>query len=206
MDNRMQKYDFKLLAEILLAHKYKINLSHVLLMGMPHLLKEAGNHTLVRQLERGGLVLNGEVTELGNKVLDELRDVQYSETGDKTPAKKVGVKYSKEFLEFWEAYPRSDNFEYRGSFFTGTRNLRVKKEECSRVYEELLKSYSHTEMVNALNKEVQVRKSKSFEKQKNEMTYMRSTLPYLNSRAFEIFLGKDLASSENNLNFVKNQF
>lgn len=190
---------------IINLHTNKLNLSHLAILSDEGILEKLEGHTLYKQLERGGYIFNGKVSEKGLELLS-IVDNPVNYKSPNRSKNKVQVEYSEDFLKWWEAYPPTDNFTYRGIDYIGTRTLRLKKEECFTEYIKLSEEYGVQRMLNALNKEVQVRKDVSAQKSQNQLTYMKGTVPYLNSKSFKVFLDKKVESSEDNVSFVKTAY
>lgn len=146
-------------------------------------------HKFVTDLVKSGYVYEDQITDKGNALIRELLawDGVYS---PKEKVKKAKAEYSPEFKEWWETFQSTDNFEYAGVEFNGTRTLRVKKDECAVLYENILREgvYTHQEMVKALVWEKEARMDQSVVRNKNEFTYSSSTHPYLNQRKFETYI------------------
>jgi hypothetical protein len=126
----------------------------------------------------GCLDSNLEITIQGKNLLKEV----YSHE-DVKRLKNKKKEYDERFLEWWDAYPRSDDFWVtfkEKDSFAGERTLRVKKDECQTKYLELLKCYPHDKMLEAIKYEKEARRDQSYVRNKNMLTYMRSTHPYLN--------------------------
>jgi len=121
---------------------------------------------------------NFEITIQGKNLLKEV----YSRDRTKSLRNKP-KEYDPRFLEWWEAFPRSDDFWVvfkEKDSFKGDRTLRVKKDESQTRYLELLKYYPHDKLLKALKYERDARRDQSYVRSKNMLTYMRSTHPYLN--------------------------
>lgn len=97
---------------------------------------------------------------------------------------------SSEFDLWWDAYPRTDTFEYKGKKFTGSRSFRVGKDDCRTKFSKILLEgeYSAQQLVDALNLEVFQKKERSVKENNNKMNYMQNSLTYLNQRTFEGFI------------------
>lgn len=198
----MQKYN---LNRVLNAHSNKVTLSHIFLLENPENIEILGKHPLVNQLEKYGFIFNGEVTPKGNQLLEIIdNEVEFSKKGNPKP-NKVKVELDKDFLEWWEEFPRTDYFSINGREFIGDRNLRTNKNKCNEEYIKLKEEFGHERLLKALKKEIQVRKDLSFQRNKNQLSYIRASERYLTSRAFLNYLDKAEESSENNVTFVRNQ-
>lgn len=103
---------------------------------------------------------------------------------------KKPVVESSEFSLWWECYPRTDTFEYRGKKFTGSRSLRVDKDNCRLKFNKILLEgeYNVEKLIAALKLEVDQKKERSFKEGSNKLSYMQNSLTYLNQRTYEGFI------------------
>jgi len=139
-------------------------------------------HQTVRR--KGLLSESNKITIIGNEVLSFL-----NETVDepKLPKKK---KTDSDFDKWWNRYPGTDTFTYKGQSFTGTRGMRVKKDDCKIKFNNIIGEgeYTSTEMIAALEYEVLQKKENSIKTKTNRLTFMQNSLTYLNQRSFEPFI------------------
>ena len=110
------------------------------------------------------------------------------------------------FEAWWKAYPGTDTFTYKGESFTGTRGLRVNKEECKIKFDKILGEgeYKADDMLAALQFDVTQKKENSVKAKANKLTYMQNSLSYLNQRAFEPFI--ELIKEGNKIEEASEQF
>ena len=103
---------------------------------------------------------------------------------------KKPVVESSEFSLWWECYPRTDTFEYRGKKFIGSRGLRVAKDDCRTKFNKIMLEgeYTKDQLIKALQLDVYQKKEKSYQTASNKLSYMQNSLTYLNQRSFEPFL------------------
>jgi hypothetical protein len=94
------------------------------------------------------------------------------------------------FNNWWKVYPGTDTFSYKGKSFTGTRSIRVKKDDCKLKFNKILGEgeYTADELVKALEFEVMQKKENSLKTGVNKMTFMQNSLTYLNQRTFEPYI------------------
>ena len=103
----------------------------------------------------------------------------------------VRVKQDGDLFEgWWKVYPGTDTFTYKGESFTGNRALRVNKEECKIKFDKILGEgeYTANDMLEALQFDVLQKKENSVKTKTNRLTYMQSSITYLNQRSFEPFI------------------
>lgn len=94
------------------------------------------------------------------------------------------------FNLWWNAYPGTDTFMHKDIAFSGSRSLRVAKEECKLKLNKILEEGEYTleELVGALKFDVLQKKENSVKNKANKLTYMQSSITYLNQRSFEPFI------------------
>jgi hypothetical protein len=141
---------------------------------------------LCQTLRRKGLLSeNFKLTLIGKSVLGFLDE-------EGTPETKLVKKKqdSNDFDEWWKTYPGTDTFTYKGKDFTGTRSMRMKKDDCKAKLNAILQEGEYTieEMIAALKYEVLQKKENSYTSKTNKLSYMQNSLTYLNQRTFEPFI------------------
>jgi hypothetical protein len=141
---------------------------------------------LCQTLRRKGLLSeNFKLTLIGKSVLGFLDE-------EGTPETKLVKKKqdSNDFDEWWKAYPGTDTFTHKGKDFTGTRSMRVKKDDCKAKLNAILQEGEYTidELIAALKYEVLQKKENSYASKTNKLSYMQNSLTYLNQRTFEPFI------------------
>lgn len=94
------------------------------------------------------------------------------------------------FTKWWSTYPATDTFEYRGKKFTGTRALRVKKEDCKAKLHKILNTGEYTidELIEALKIEINQKAENSYKTGQNKMSYFQNSLTYLNQATYDPFV------------------
>lgn len=149
--------------------------------------KDANNPKIpiiVQSLIRKGLLTSEHKITLEGKEL--LAFVESKEEN----VKLVKKKKEDEFDKWWEAYPRSDNFEYKGKTFDGGRGIRVGKENCKIKIKAILNEGKYTidDLIRALEFEIFQKKEKSYKENKNHMSFMQNSLTYLNQGTYMNFI------------------
>ena len=139
-------------------------------------------HQTVRR--KGLLSESNKITIIGREVLSFLNE-KIEEP--KIPKKK---KTDSDFDKWWLTYPGTDTFTYKSQSFTGTRGMRVKKEECKLKFNTIIGEgeYKSTELIAALEYEILQKKENSIKTKVNRLTFMQNSLTYLNQRSFEPFI------------------
>ena len=139
---------------------------------------------LYQSVRRKGLLSEtNKITTLGKEMLALLGE----EKGAKMPKKK---KTDSDFDKWWTKYPGTDTFSYKGESFTGTRSMRVKKEDCRVKFDNILSEgeYTAQDLIAALEYEILQKKENSLKTKVNRLTFMQNSLTYLNQRSFEPFI------------------
>lgn len=141
-------------------------------------------------LERKSYITNlGIVTTLGAKLLENMHK-------GKIPIAKVQPKpfttseIVHNFDKWWSTYPGTDVFIYKNKSFTGSRSLRVKKDDCKAKFGKILTEgeYTAEDLIKALEYEVTLKKEASLKEGVNKLSYLTNSLTYLNQRGFENFV------------------
>jgi len=139
---------------------------------------------LYQTVRRKGLISeSNKITILGKQLLEFLNE----EKEVKMPKKK---KTDSDFDKWWNLYPGTDTFTYKSQSFTGTRGMRVKKEDCKLKFNSIVAEgeYKPTELIAALEYEILQKKENSIKTKTNRLTFMQNSLTYLNQRSFEPFI------------------
>ena len=139
---------------------------------------------LYQTVRRKGLLSEAnKITLVGKDVLSFLNEKMEQ---PKLPKKKK----SEDFDKWWNQYPGTDTFTYKSQSFTGTRGMRVKKEDCKVKFNSIVAEgdYTTIELIAALDYEVLQKKENSIKTKTNRLTFMQNSLTYLNQRSFEPFI------------------
>lgn len=154
-------------------------------------------NVLYNTLIRKGLITETEdkLTVLGTELLEFIE----SKSSTKFKKKKFG---NDGFDSWWENYPGTDKFEYKGKSFPATRALRANKDECRTKFNKILLEgdYTSEQLIEALKYDVQSKKDNSISTGNNKLSFMQNSLTYLNQRTFEPFIEiiKEGKTIENN--------
>ena len=154
-------------------------------------------NVLYNTLIRKGLITETEdkLTILGTELLEFIE----SKASTKFKKKKFG---NDGFDSWWENYPGTDKFEYKGRSFPATRALRANKDECRTKFNKILLEgdYTSEQLIEALKYDVQSKKDNSISTGTNKLSFMQNSLTYLNQRTFEPFIEiiKEGKTIENN--------
>ena len=136
------------------------------------------------------LIRKGLITDDGEKVTtigEDLLSFIESEGEVKFTKKKISEDV---FNDFWEAYPGTDTFTYKGKKFIGSRSLRINKKECKLKFNKFLieGEYTSLQIISALKYDVIQKKEASFIQNNNKLSYMQNSLTYLNQISFDPFI------------------
>lgn len=178
--------------KVLLTQGYSLDMIFLLTaiseeLDITELLKEKKIALIHQTLLRKALITNeNKLTAEGKALLVFLSSP--IETSVKIEKRKP-IEDDK-FNRWWNAYPGTDTFEHKGNKFTGSRSLRVRKDECRLTITKILGEGEYTidELVRALELEVLQKKDNSVKTRVNRLTFMQNSLTYLNQRTFEPFI------------------
>ena len=135
-------------------------------------------------LKRKGLITEHEdkITTIGQELITFLNT--------KFTKKLPKMEDNSQFNNWWNVYPGTNSFEYKGMKFTGERSLRVNKDKCRDEFDKIILSgeYTAEELIKALEYQVVQIKEKSFEQKTNKLIYLQNSLIYLHQRTFDPFV------------------
>lgn len=139
---------------------------------------------LHQSLFRKGLITDEDKLTIPGQ---ELLDFMTTKIAAKLVKKKPS---SKDFDEWWNAFPSTDHFDYRGKVFTGSRGMRVKKEQCKLKFNAILNEgvYTAQQIINATKYVVTLKKESSLKKRTNELTYLQNSYTFLNDSHYVPFI------------------
>lgn len=195
----------------LYLHSLKLHRGHIAFLvyfqtGMAHMLPK---HKFATDLMKSGYVYDDTITTKGIDLMNEVTNWEgiYE---PKQKVKKAKIEYTPEFEKWWSTYPSTDNFEYAGQEFVGTRSLRSDQEKCSVMFQEALQHHSFESLLAALEYEVEARKDQSVIRKKNELSFFRGSHTYLNKRTYEDYIplikkGKYISKSKEDNKVVINK-
>lgn len=156
-------------------------------------------NTLYDSLIRKGLISEeGKLTVIGHELLDFMGKSSATKIIKRKPA-------TSEFDMWWNAYPSTDTFEYKGRKFVGSRSLRQGKDDCRIKFDKILieGDYTADTLIKALKVEVEQKIESSYRTGTNKLSYMQNSLTYLRQRTFESFvplINSETKSTENTYN------
>lgn len=178
--------------KVLLTQGYSLDMIFLLTaikeeLDITELLKEKKIALIHQTLLRKALITNeNNLTAEGKTLLTFLS----SPIEASTKIEKRKPIEDDRFNKWWNVYPGTDTFEHKGTKFTGSRSLRVRKDECRLVITKILGEgeYTMEDLVKALELEVLQKKENSVKTKVNRLTFMQNSLTYLNQRTFEPFI------------------
>ena len=140
---------------------------------------------LYQSLVRKGLISNVtlSITQTGRELLT------YADSEVKEPIKRVKQK-SSDFENWWNVFPLTDNFEYKGKKFTGSRGLRRSREDCRIKFNKILAEgdYNAQQIIDATSLDIFLKKEASVKTGENKLTFLQNSLTYLTQRSYEPFI------------------
>lgn len=116
----------------------------------------------------------------------------------KEKRKPLPTEDDKGFREFWNEYPPSGNFTYRGMSFISSRVLRSNYQVCEMLYMKALTENNVTpeQMLKAIKKQVSIAKKESYETGQNKIAYMPGLEVYIRQAKYLAFI-TEYTSTEN---------
>ena len=140
---------------------------------------------LYQSLVRKGLISNVtlSITQTGRELLT------YADSEVKGSIKRVRQK-SSDFDAWWNIFPLTDNFEYKGRKFTGSRGLRRSREDCRIKFNKILAEgdYNAQQIIDATSLDIFLKKEASVKTGDNKLTFLQNSLTYLTQRSYEPFI------------------
>lgn len=138
---------------------------------------------------RQGLLRKGLITEEDELTIPGKDILAFLETkGSNKFVKKKPA--SEDFLKWYNTYPATDTFTYKGKTFNGTRKLWADKHSCRLKFDAILMEgrFTADQMIAALELEIRQRKEASLKEGSNQLKYMINSLSYLNQNSHEAFI------------------
>ena len=140
---------------------------------------------LYQSLVRKGLISNVtlSITQTGRELLT------YADSEVKGSIKRVRQK-SSDFDAWWNIFPLTDNFEYKGRKFTGSRGLRRSREDCRIKFNKILAEgdYNAQQIIDATSLDIFLKKEASVKTGDNKLTFLQNSFTYLTQRSYEPFI------------------
>lgn len=143
-------------------------------------------NSLLRGLKRKELIYSEDKVLKCYPVGSDLADFW-----DTTTIKPVVVVQTiDDFERWWAAYPGTDTFIHENKTFTGSRALRVRKEDCRLQFNKIILQGEYTvdKLIAALNIEINQKKAASVKSGVNKLSYMQNSLTYLNQKTYEPYM------------------
>lgn len=139
---------------------------------------------VVTGLMRKDLINENGITVTGKELLKFIT----TEDGTMLPKKKKEALGP--FDDWWEAYPGTDTFRYKGRTFKGSRNLRGDKKLARIRWDKLINEgeYSPKTIIAAMLFDVNQKKEMSVKQNKNKLTFLQNSATYIYQRTFEPFI------------------
>jgi hypothetical protein len=134
-------------------------------------------------IRRGWITAEEKITTIGQELLVFIDSKETAKLLRRKPA-------TDEFNEWWNHFPSTNNFQYKGKTFTGERALKKNKDECRLKFDKILieGDFSAQQLIKALDYEVAQKKEKSLKTGENKLSYMINSLSYLTQRGYEAFI------------------
>lgn len=141
--------------------------------------------TIYKTMRRKQLISEeGELTKVGIEILTFV-----SKRSNKTFIKPKPE--ASDFDKWWDIFPSNDKFTIGSKDFGPSRSFRVRKEDCRRLFNDIVLSEKYTaqEIIDATIYDVELKKKLSLKNNKNELKYLQNTYTYLYQGTYEGFVG-----------------
>lgn len=152
---------------------------------MPNLIKDCPKLEAIHQtLIRKALITDeNKLTIIGQELLDFMSSKLATTIVRNKPS-------TKEFDLWWESFPSTDHFEYKGRIFTGSRGMRVQKEKCKLKFNAIINEgvYTAQQIIDSTKYVVILKKEASLKKKSNELTYLQNSYTFLDGEFFAPFV------------------
>lgn len=112
-------------------------------------------------------------------------------SGQKKERKKsVFTDEDETFQKFWESYPASGSFKYRGMSFNSSRVLRSNKSICQQLFNKIISQgvVSGEQLIKAISIQVEMMKKESWESGQNKLEYLSGIEVWLRQEKFHAML------------------
>lgn len=180
----------------LYLHKHKIHRGHISFLGY---FMEGGTlpkHKFTNDLVAQGILFDDEVTPKGHQIYAECQQwIDVYKPQYKPPA--VKHEYSKIFMEYYNAFPDSDNLMdtsnniYRDDLkeYLGFRNMKIasEKTKAESLYLKYVKEFGHETMLKCLRYDIAARLDQTKIRKENQITSMSNAYNWLYKRKFEAY-------------------
>lgn len=154
-------------------------------LSIEHIIKESEKikNIHVSMIRKGLITKEEKITKLGLEILDFI--------SKKTNKTFIKLKIeSSDFDEWWNIFPTTDIFTYKGKNFEGTRSLRTGKEKARLLFNKMIidGKYTKEEIINATLYDIELKKHNSYIKGSNQLTFLQNSATYLYNESFESFI------------------
>ena len=145
---------------------------------------------LFQTLQRKGfLTPDSHITEQGKKLYELLSNPMFtsSNTIVSKEVRKTKRDYNAQYSEWLKHYPATATWtDDNVKLWEDSRVLRKNTPDAERMYLEILSrgEFTHEEMCNALDFQVEIMKKNSIKSRENKMKFFQGTLPYLNQETY----------------------
>lgn len=139
---------------------------------------------LYKSMKRKGLITDDDkLSQIGIEILDFI-----SLKTNKVLMKPKPIM--SDFDEWWDIYPPTDIFTYKGRKFEGTRSLRTGKPKATLYFNKFILdgTFTKEEIINATLYDVELKKKASIRTGRNNLTFLQNAATYLFNMSFEPFI------------------
>ena len=130
------------------------------------------------------------------KCMFEDREAIYDEYIASIPKKRQKPQVSKElqgkWQELWKLWPSTNNFEYKGKKFTGTKVMKKNEALCMQKWLNALKDIEPDGIWLGAKVHLEYVKQASYKSGRNEMQYMNNLEVWLNGKVYMNWIGMQI--------------
>jgi len=161
---------------------------------------------------RKGLLNEDLTITLSGRQLLDLSNRKFTNDEIQTAVKSV-IDLSEDFEKWWEIFPSTDYFEWKGKTFEGGRALKINKttgkpNNCKSNFYNIVNEgkYSPEDIIRATEFHVETIKDLSVKKNENKLSFLANSERYLRQRMFgpyvELSKGKKPKQEKSNETFI----
>lgn len=158
-------------------------------------IKKGDNPSVFLTSPREKALLNGMIKRLlltedykispaGEEIFD-IQNIDFQQ-----PIAVKAEKIASEFDNWWSVYPPTNNFEFNGRMFKGTRKMNINKSNCKEIFDRYvsLKLFTAEDIIRATDYHINLAKEESYKTGQNKVSYITNSERYLKEKYFEPYI------------------
>lgn len=134
-------------------------------------------------IRKGLITEDDKLTIMGNELLQFIGKPSTAKINKRKPDNDG-------FTKWWNTFPATDTFSYKGRKFVGSRSLRQAKDVCRTLFDKILLEgdYTTEQLIQALLLEIEQKMENSIKTGNNKLSFMQNSATYLRQRTFESYI------------------